>query len=71
MKKLMMMCVVMMACTGAGVSAPVVGAKNPMGYKPCSSDMSCDEDEYCGFVGVDTGAVCRSDNNIYPQVPRR
>ena len=66
MKTLMVVVCMMVAC-----DASVPSARNPRGYKPCSSDMSCDEGEYCGFIGVDQGAVCRPDNNIYPQVPRR
>ena len=33
----------------------------PTGYKPCTSDLDCNRGghEYCGFVGVDTYAVCR------------
>lgn len=33
----------------------------PEGYKPCTSDNDCNKrtNEYCGFVGVDTYAVCR------------
>lgn len=33
----------------------------PAGYRTCTSDLECDmkRGEYCGFVGVDTYAVCR------------
>lgn len=33
----------------------------PQGYRTCTSDMDCDRasHEFCGFVGVDTYAVCR------------
>jgi hypothetical protein len=33
----------------------------PDGYKPCSTNYECDIEngEYCGFVHVDTYAVCR------------
>jgi hypothetical protein len=28
-------------------------------YRRCSSDLDCYEGERCGFVGIDTFAVCR------------
>lgn len=31
----------------------------PSGYRTCKSDLDCHPGEYCGFVGVDTYAVCR------------
>ena len=35
----------------------------PAGYKACVSDNDCHEGEYCGFVAVDTYAVCKVDPN--------
>lgn len=32
----------------------------PVGYKTCSSDLDCPRGTYCGFVHVDTYAVCRN-----------
>jgi hypothetical protein len=31
----------------------------PEGYQTCRSNMDCQRGTYCGFVGVDTYAVCR------------
>lgn len=33
----------------------------PQGYRTCRNDYDCDkrDGEFCGFVGVDTYAVCR------------
>ena len=31
----------------------------PEGYKACRNDWDCDPREYCGFVKVDSYAVCR------------
>jgi hypothetical protein len=33
----------------------------PAGYHPCRSDNDCHVGEYCGFVAVDTYAVCKVD----------
>ena len=57
MKKLMVLCgltMVVMAC-----SLNVKNAKIPEGYKTCSSDWQCPSDYYCGFVEVDSVAVCK------------
>ena len=35
----------------------------PAGYRTCGNDTQCDDDEYCGFVEVDTYAVCKVDPN--------
>lgn len=32
----------------------------PAGYKTCSADWECPKPQFCGFVGVDTYAVCRN-----------
>ena len=36
--------------------------KHPAGYKPCNSSWDCDHarGEFCGFIDVDTYAVCRT-----------
>jgi hypothetical protein len=55
-----MCCVAMMAC-----SLNAKNAKRPVGYRLCSSDASCFDGEYCGFVEVDSVAVCRTSPQEY------
>ncbi len=31
----------------------------PQGYQTCRSNLDCPRGTYCGFVGVDTYAVCK------------
>jgi hypothetical protein len=31
----------------------------PQGYQTCRSNLDCAKGTYCGFVGVDTYAVCK------------
>jgi hypothetical protein len=31
----------------------------PKGYKTCNSNWDCSRGEYCGFVEIDSYAVCR------------
>lgn len=31
----------------------------PVGYQPCSKDQDCARGQYCGFVQINSYAVCR------------
>jgi hypothetical protein len=66
MKIMMMLCVSMGVLMSCSMHATV-----PVGYQTCRSDMDCQDGEYCGFVSIDTYAVCKSDHNIVNSVPSR
>lgn len=51
MKKILWLCLAL-ACS-------IPNATVPKGYKTCRSDWDCPVDTYCGFVTVDTFAVCK------------
>lgn len=59
MKKIILLFLVV--CTIIACHSSSTIYKVPEGYKPCKSDNDCniDQGEYCGFVRVDTYAVCK------------
>ena len=48
----------LIGCSGISNTAYVT----PKGYQLCGGDTDCEEDEYCGFVGVNTRPVCLKNN---------
>jgi hypothetical protein len=45
----------LVACSNA---TPLITV--PQGYKTCASDYDCNRGYYCGFVKLNTYAVCRA-----------
>lgn len=60
MKKLIMMCGLVMACSSTPTTYTI-----PKGYRTCFNDGDCGQGQYCGFVGVDTYAVCKAKPHTY------
>jgi hypothetical protein len=56
MKNIILIAIAFMIGCASTVSNPTV----PSGYKACHSDMDCPPGQFCGFMHVDTYAVCRN-----------
>jgi len=56
MKRFIIVCGLLVSACNLSVS----NAKVPAGYQTCSSDLDCAKGSYCGFISVDSVAVCKS-----------
>lgn len=67
MKYLVIICAILMIAA-CGLSTKT--AKVPAGYQTCFNDSDCPRHHYCGFVEVDSVAVCKKKPREFDSHPQ-
>jgi hypothetical protein len=59
MKKYLALLVLALTLISISCASKTTVYRVPAGYQTCQTNFDCPRGTYCGFVGVDTYAVCK------------